>query len=501
MRKKIYLILGFVFLGLMAIMSANNVYAQENTVCCEQTLTGAFCQNVPAEECAPESRQVPTSCEATSFCREGTCYDSTEGTCADNTPQLVCNQNGGIWSEESPLQCELGCCVLGDQAAFVTLVRCKKLSAFLGLETDYNQNIQSEIECIASVQNQDKGACVFESEFEKTCKFTTKAGCVSIEGGEFFKDKLCSAEELGTICGPTRDTITVPGKDEVYFVDTCGNPGNIYDAAKIEDQEYWTNAKRKDESCGFGQSNANSRTCGNCDYLLGSFARNEKDVGVSPTYGDFICADLNCVDEEGEDRLHGESWCIADKKEGDGQDRVGSRSFRNICINGEVVSESCEDFRAEVCIEDKIEGADREFSQAACRVNRWQDCIAQTEEEDCINTDRRDCFWEPNAKLGNTKNGVCLPKTSPGLNFWNSEETLAICNQANIECIVTFEKGVFGGEECKENCECLSDAWIERQGNVCTALGDCGPGVNWAGFQGYKKGYEVKIDGKKQGSK
>jgi hypothetical protein len=93
-----------------------NVGNSISTVCCEQTTSGAFCQNVPSSECKPGSRQVPTSCESTSYCKAGTCYDSTEGTCLDNTPQLVCNANGGVWSEETPPQCSLGCCILGDQA-------------------------------------------------------------------------------------------------------------------------------------------------------------------------------------------------------------------------------------------------------------------------------------------------------------------------------------------------------------------------------------------------
>jgi len=94
MSKRLIFIIVLASLAVLSL--ANYTSAQSNTVCCEKTNAGAYCQNVPSEECAEGSRQVPTSCEATSFCREGTCYDSTEGTCSDNTPQLVCNQNGGI---------------------------------------------------------------------------------------------------------------------------------------------------------------------------------------------------------------------------------------------------------------------------------------------------------------------------------------------------------------------------------------------------------------------
>jgi len=492
-----------IFIGF--VTNANFVHAQTNTVCCERTNTGAFCQDVPAEECAPDVRQVPTSCVSTSYCKPGTCFDSKEGTCLDNTPQLVCNENGGIWEEESPPQCELGCCILGDQAAFVTLVRCKKLSAELGLQTNYDGSIRSELSCIAIVQGQDRGACVFEHEFERTCDFTTRAECEGIaqEGGnvtgangDFFKDKLCSAEELGTNCGPTTETICIPGRDEVYFVDTCGNSANIYDASKVNDQNYWKDVIDKGDSCSANSANALSSGCGNCNYLQGSFCRSEKIAGKNPTYGDFICADLNCkATSNGNNYRHGESWCVYNDEGtfGKGENSVGSRFFKHICINGEEVLEQCADFRNEECIEDDIGG----FAQAACRVNRWQDCTSQNAKQDCENTNRRDCFWKSGVKFGNTngtvQNGACLPQNPPGLNFWEGENTQSICAQANAVCVVSFEKGLFGGRDCKENCECLNDDWEKDRTEVCRALGDCGPGVNWVGQEGFKKGFKITI--------
>lgn len=502
MKKSILVVMYvFVFLGLV-VPHFNLVSAQQNTVCCEQTKSGAFCQDVPATECSEGSRQVPTSCEATSFCQTGTCYDSNEGTCLDNTPQIVCNQNGGIWEEESPPQCDLGCCILGDQAAFVTLVRCKKLSGFLGLETNYDSSISSEFTCVQTVQQQEKGACVYDFEFERTCKFTTRAECESDKGvlngtssnKAFFPNLLCSAEQLGTDCGPTTQTTCLSGKDGVYFVDSCGNPANIYDSSKINDQDYWTNVKSQTESCNPNSGNAGSKNCGNCNYLQGSFCRSEDKAAGSPSYGNFICADLNCVDSSGEKRVHGESWCVSDSKTIDNS--VGSGYFRQICNNGEIITESCADFRNEECIENTISTNEGDFSQAACRVNRWQDCLAQTKQGDCENSDRRDCVWQEGVTLniGNQTektSGVCLPENSPGLNFWQGEEALSFCSQANTQCVVKFEKGLFGGEECKGNCECLSDEWKKERSDVCSALGDCGPTVNWVGEKSRNNGFEI----------
>jgi len=491
------------------IALSNFVSADVNaTVCCEKTTSGLFCQDVPSSQCASNARQVPTSCDSTSYCKTGTCYDSKEGTCTDNTPQLVCNANNGTWSSESPAACGLGCCVLGDQAAFVTLVRCKRLSSFLGLQTNFNSGIKDEVSCVLSVQNQDKGACVYVSEFERTCKMTTRAECSGITGvgtngtkGEFHTGKLCTAEEFGTNCAPTQQTKCVPGKDGVYFVDSCGNFANIYDSSKVKDSDYWTNMKDSSESCGANSANGNSKSCGNCNYLLGSVCRDSKTAGVSSaTYGTNICADLNCKNtQNGKSYKHGESWCVYnDKGEIDkANNAVGSGFFKHICISGEEVVETCADYRNEICVEDKIKTTLGDFSQAGCRVNRWADCISQNNKKDCENTDRRDCLWKPGAsisgvnKTASAENGACVPLNSPGIQFWDGDSAKTICAQGNAQCVVGFEKGLFGNEKCKSNCECLDSGWVKKKSEICMALGDCGPKINWVGSAGYDNGYKI----------
>ena len=515
----------------MILMSAGFAAAQgaavkdaikEPKVCCEQTKTGFFCLNTVASECKQGSREpLPTSCESTSYCKAGYCYDSDEGNCVSNTPQLVCNANGGIWSEKKPKQCELGCCILGDQAAFVPLVRCKKLSSFLGLNINYNTGIKSEVECVLTASSQEKGACVFEFEFEKTCKFTTREQCSLGEGkdmvkGDFYPGKLCTAEELGTNCAPTRKTTCVPGKDEVYFVDSCGNPTNIYDSTKTSDKnkDYWTNAKSKLESCKPNEGNIESGSCGNCNYLLGSYCRSSSSAGARAAYGDNICADLNCkTTQSGKSYKHGESWCVFNDagKTGAGVNSVGSEFYKHICVNGEEVLEKCADFRQEECIQDTIVTSVGDFSQAACAVNRWQDCTGQTDKTDCENTDKRDCLWKAGVELftkdaasgmlirGNTEereNGACLPKNPPGLKFWEGAEAQSVCSQGNAQCIVTIKEDLFGEERDTENEECLGQEWENKRAEICMNLGDCGPNVNWLGDKGYKSGYNKTITDK-----
>jgi len=543
MKQKINKKLLFGF-GMFLLIGIGLICAQIN-VCCEKTNAGAWCQNSLEENCDDSFRKTPTSCESTSFCKLGCCLDADEGLCMENTPQKVCEEQEGNWVDDAKCnvkQCELGCCILGTQASFVTQTRCKKLSGFFGLETNFKTNIGDELTCIAIATSQDQGACVFESDYQRTCRFTTRGECLGLEQqgnqtstGEFFKDYLCSADDLATNCGPTRETICVDGKNEVYFKDTCGNRANIYDSNKVyeRDASYWQKVVAKSDSCGFNDPNGNagSRQCGNCDYFQGSICSKG-----SATYGDNVCNDLNCnVKIPGTDRnaKNGESWCVYQSNVGAGADAVGSRHSRHICFNGEELIEPCDDYRAKVCIQNEVTFGGSPFIEAGCRVNRWQTCMLQNEEDDCYNTDRRDCFWLEGARFigleqtssasGQSSSGsdsqsfsattptfsatgnvvspitgfaskksedssgvqlggnACVPNNPPGLKFWTESDAQSICEIGNSVCIVEYEKKLIGSKKCVKNCECLEEDYAQSMNNVCTSLGDCGAYVNIAG--------------------
>lgn len=440
------------------IFSLAFISAADANYCCEKTTSGAWCQNAPQESCDSSYKTSPTSCDSTSYCKRGCCFDSREGLCMENTAQRVCEASEGTWAESSECdiaQCRLGCCVLADQGAFVTLTRCKQLSGFYGIDTDFRKTITDELTCIATASQADKGACVYidEETASNTCIFTTRAKCKeagaelnatvnessnkTIAGPGFYKDVLCTAEELGTDCAPTTKTKIIEGKDEVFYTDTCGNTANIYDASKYADDNYWKKVYTKQESCGAGTSNAKSASCGNCDYYYGSIGKKADSKTGRPTYGDYICADLSCKKQG---KKHGESWCLNDGNSGDGKDTVGSRYYKEICLFDEVLTEPCADFRNQIC----IEGKSGSFTEAACRVNRWQDCMGQEEEDDCENDDIRDCIWQKEYYFSNisgqleivtndsngdgnendpSPDGACLPKYPPGFVFWGSSST------------------------------------------------------------------------------
>ena len=346
----------------------------EASFCCEQTDVGAWCVNMENEDDCRDSHSVaPTSCETTSYCRLGTCYDSDEGICMENTPQRVCVAGGGTWDDkpiEQVPQCQLGCCIIADQAAFVSLVRCKKLSGLLGIENNYRTDITNEVSCIATAQSQDVGACVYEEDFERSCDFVTRGECVGESGTEtgktFYKDFLCSAEELNTNCKEQISTTCYRG--DVYWVDSCGNRENVYSKNK---DDSWGNGLVLEANEVCDPSDGSDKDCGNCDYMLGTRC-SEDDSFLS---GEAYCKKTVCKDRDGDERINGESWCVTDGTTGEGVDMVGSRYYRELCVDGEVRVEPCADFRNEICLENSIETSEGEFGTAACRVNRWQSCI------------------------------------------------------------------------------------------------------------------------------
>lgn len=506
MKKKLFLILGMfllfgIFLSLEVLADAS--------YCCEKLNSGGWCMNAPESDCSTSYRKAPTSCESTSYCKQGTCINAQEGTCMENTPERVCNDAGGVWKDESSediAQCQLGCCLVGNQAAFVTQTRCKRLSSFFGLETNFRTDINSELQCITSASADVKGACVFEKEFEKTCKVLSKKDCQNIEEEtpksilnlfddettpvtsiSFYEGRLCSDTSLGTNCGPTEQTTCVEGKDEVYFVDSCGNIANIYDSTKKDDENYWAEIKTKSESCKPADSNAGSSSCGNCDYYLGSTCK-EYERGedrVKPSYGENICGDLSC-EYDSKTYQHGEKWCA----DANGIDKnfPGSRYFVMVCYNGEVTVEPCADYRGEICVESEVGS----FSNAACMVNLWQDCLAQDKKKDCENTERRDCKWINSGDKDEDGEfiEVCVPKYAPGFNFWEVGDAEELCGIASSQCVVTYKEGLFGKletklEDCAENCYCIDGTWEAMKNNMCISLGDCGSSVNYIGVPGY----------------
>lgn len=464
--------------------------AQEFTNCCPEEKGKDYlvseCQSKCSKTC------LPAKCSELPDYKIGCCYDKEEGICLLNSQKAGCENKGGIWKESPDCninkiqECKEGCCVIKGNTYLVTSKRCEKLAREEGLKIDFRAGITNQLECFALAHAQDRGACLLEGG---GCKMLTSQECYSLTKKSIIKDVLCTSSFLNTSCKKTQETTCVDGKDEVYFLDSCGNPANIYDSTKINDDSYWEKIVKKEDSCGSKSiNNAGDKKCGNCNYFLGSKCKNYKKAGVEkPEKGENICADLSCKqapDNVGKkDRRNGESWCVYDGFVGEGKDVVGSRHFKYSCVEGEVKVEPCADFRNEICVQsDTSVEAGGKFSIASCRINQWQKCIDSNNKKDgCQGID---CFVKKVDVDKGFKFDVCVPKYPEGFDLSNVGSGRAaeeICGLATQKCTVVYVKDMKGKCKCVQNCECEKDIFANQMNDLCISLGDCGAYINIAG--------------------
>lgn len=320
----------------------------------------------------------------------------------------------------------------------------------------FDETVLSEQECIAKSRSEEKGCCVSGNE----CKFSSRASCSSSSlvlsgnstGEGFYPGMLCSNDKLNCDCAKQQKTGCVPGFDEVFWFDSCGNMENIYSSDKVASYNNGY-VLPKDDSCNL--KSPNDPSCGNCDYSSGTICgAAPKDVNVK--FGNFVCRDVNCDDvfkdfvspNSGAPKKNGESWCIYDTFPGMARDAVGSRHFRHVCANGEEFVEPCRDFREEICIQGLINNKPAssasssfafsgDYVEAACRDNRWEDCFSCNSmtscggdcsdqgpeccvKKCCQESSVRDCFFLQ-AGITSTGSGVCVPDVPPGFVFWGAE--------------------------------------------------------------------------------
>ncbi len=455
----------------------------EPTNCCPETTNGEACKNVELDYADCTTDVISTTCDSYPECDTGCCIDEEEGLCTTMSQKVKCESDGGKWvNQENCLvaDCVKRCCIIGDEAFYVTEKRCEKLSALYGLEMDF-RNLRTQYECLAAAATQAKGACVFE---DRTCSFGTESECFKA-GGVFSEGDLCSKESLNTTCEAQVSIGCVEGKDEIYWMDSCGNYENIYSSDK---EASWNSGEvlTKNESCGAGESNADSKTCGNCDYYLGSRCSETSLGETHVSDGNFVCEDLRCTDEEGNIRQNGESWCIYDSYIGDGKDPVGSRHWVRMCVDGKVVGGACDDYRGEVCTQAVLsaENSSEKFSIAGCVANEATKCIsynyAGNFEKLC--NENTHCVMKHIDVSEGFKFDVCVPAYPKGFDLeGGSQDYDSLCGMASQECYVVYEKDWKGHWDCKQNCNCKTAAFAQQMNDLCISLGDCGTYINYLG--------------------
>src|SRR3989338_4616625 len=564
--------------------------------CCINSQSGNSCREFPSSECGNEcdGTCLPTSCGETTQCKAGCCYDKDEGLCDPNSLKQQCESRvNGNWIDApfcETAECAKGCCVLGFSSQFVTEQRCTKLSQLEGMQMNFKPEITDELSCLGIANSEKTGACVYGEEIaeennKRNCKFTTKQDCDSIPG-DFNEGKLCSNTALNTVCEKQSSTNCLEGRDEIYWFDSCGNVENIYSSDK---QRAWNNGLvlSESQSCNPNSNNAGSSTCGNCDYNLGSICGKFRPGIDDGNLEGYTCRDLNCKNLKKEvsdksTRINGESWCVYDgpvgslrdntgglasfvrnslnfnNRENTGDsvlsniigrpvssnskidimstDLVGSRHFRYVCENGEVVSEPCADYRKEVCVQnEKSLSNSKKIDEAICRVNLWEQCISANSDvigsltgigcgPSCI----QKCNSNPDCRLQVTyvdeffRFATCVPRYPPGLDLSSTSgigsmaqgyasgiaqsylsdsiggsiasgtlsslgnnggtDASQVCDLKSKTCKVTYVKACFGGGwKCVNNCECQESSFTIQMSNLCSSLGDCGIKSNIAG--------------------
>jgi len=480
---KIFLFGVFIFLG---------VFGSAEEGCCELTVDQTSCLFVEESECSSGANFFPSPCSATTFCSQGCCYNPVTQAFFAGASSQDCD-DGMIWDSDPNCNIEgleEGCCVLEDRVEYVTQGQCELYTPAGTGSVDWRSGL-SLSECTILAHSGDYGACVFS---DGDCDFIKGEDCGS-RGGEFVLDALCTAEELNTICEPTNQTTCVDWADQVYFIDSCNNPANIYDSTAGDYQAYWENVIESDDSCNAGASdgNANSPSCGNCERFSGGFCSPAAPDNFEPDSGNNYCKGTSC-EHDGVIYENGQSWCVYDGVIGNGDDIVGSKHWLYNCNFGEIGIEGCGSYRNKICVQQNTEVDEVIVNvEASCVNNDWSYCVdlnkdlssAEDKEEayaDCVNAPQ--CKIEQ-IDIDEWFNiSGCVPKFPGGRGFSEDaiESTTEDCEVANLQCRV-YPMIYPVSDDCEK------PEFAIKMNDFCRKLGDCGGEVNILGD--YENNFEI----------
>ena len=452
LKSKAILMCFIIISSIFTIYQVDLVKAETN-YCCELTKDNQFCQYTTEEQCNQEYLSTPVTCEQTSYCAGGCCI-SDQGKCSKNVPKTVCdNTEGYTWYDDAECniaQCEKQCCTIADSiCSYTTSAHCNKIDEQYPEISAEFVTVENEAACVNICTNSNKGCCVTPD----TCTYDTKETCTSPEinleeGTGFYENRFCSDLNLcGSIAQFSRKCV---GED-AYWFDSFGNQEGIVKSGDLDAQ-------------------GNKLKSGNCDYTQGTWCgydelqqaecqdidcKKEKD-DLSATWDGIYNIDgislRNTHDTTlGEEKEHGESWCLYESPTGDYLDRPGSQHYRAYCYFGEEIIEPCRDYREEVCIQAPSSGSETRGS--ACLDNAIYDSSLLNE------------------------NVSTVPK---GNKFWSETQDSTTCSSGETTCDVVFMKKSRSATKwfCVENCECLSEGWMINASKFCSSQGDCGANFN-----------------------
>lgn len=426
-----YFVIFLLVASLTLIFEASSVSA----VCCEKVVNGGWCVDADQSQCDSDYSSSPNACNGVnrpSFCAIGICLDTESGWCAPGSPKQKCISDGGEWSDVERTECDMGCCYLYENTHYTTRAAC-------GIESGISiANFSTDVsELACRFLTEDEGACIYSGG----CTWTSNAECFSTwDGIDFIKGAFCSSEEL----------------ENEYEYDYIPNSSQICYNGDI----YWRDSNNNREGL--------AENCIDSTHVC------DDSTGVP------YCKSTVCVDQYGDQRSNGESWCDYDAYVGNSKDYVGSEHCKMYCDDGEVKVDKCSIKRGEVCAEktDPITG----FKTAQMRTNLWKECLHIDNAADC--NDNPDCRLQNVNVDTYFKFDACVPRYPPGFDVY-SDEGLEICALANIPCPAVWDDDSSSGDDLEANGKCDDPIYIEQMHNLCTSLGDCGSYFNYVGNYTY----------------
>lgn len=471
--------LGWLFtikqIGDVSATSTSNAYW-----CCKSTCTNITVGSTSGGGCDSIEGISQTSCNQVPDCETGTCIDSSAGTCSANIAKSICKNNGETWSTgnlNSVPSCQYLCCNLGDGVeSWMRNVTCSSQGG--SVESGITQQKLCGL-------TQNMGACV---KPDKGCIFTTQEDCIGNNKGAFYQGDLCTNPSLNTTCLPTNSTKCY--NNNVYFVDNCGNPANVYDYSKTianvsnladPNWAYWN--KTITDNSKLCSSSSNVKGCGLCNYpdssICSAYNPSADSSSEKPESGNYFCRSLTCdmsgnnyfpSSELGNTKIanNTESWCIYEGHVGGissssgnySSDAVGSYSAKQYCDQGVIKLDTGlggnNEYRMYICGENitgnEVYALNRPNTGLSCisvKMDQYKydnngnvidgSKILQQNEAACGNASKgggSDCRLQSvnlaTNKDNNFRFDVCVPKYPPGFDLNPASNTQSDTSATNV---------------------------------------------------------------------
>jgi hypothetical protein len=187
---------------------------------------------------------------------------------------------------------------------------------------------------------------------------------------------------------------------------------------------------------------------------------------------------------------------------------AGLRFFSRTCIDGQIVTEPCEDVKEGYCSGSSFwsEPNSTIGTGGTCRVNQWRDCLAAEDSYDC---DPANCFWYTptingysSTEVNDLKIPKCLPLIPGGILDSNSRSS--ICEEGTYESSLAMNEFnaplYFNVSYVPQAMAKGTISFMPFNPNLkpyfeyrCIRVADCNRKQNWLGVEGNASNNEIEM--------